>query len=148
MAELCQKGKRKEIKSRDSNREKEREGRNRGRRKMARQNKTKATKTTPPAVKILKNIGQCQGFDCDLQCRNSQITEGLLPPHGELNDLIYKRGFCSHTFINISWLLFFELFFFLKKPHTFSIENTHLSWHIIKSNWFNFWWLWYYIAHA
>lgn len=91
MPELCQKGKRKETKTRDSDSEKEREGRRQGGGRWqgkTKQIKTKETKTTPQAVKILKNIGQCHGFDCDRHCRKSQITEVLLPPHGKLKDLI------------------------------------------------------------
>ena len=71
MPELCQKGKRKETNTRDSDSEKEREGRREGGGRW--QDKTKATKTSPQAVKILKNIGQCHGFDCDHHCGKSQI---------------------------------------------------------------------------
>ena len=88
MPELCQKGKRKQQQEIVRARKREKAGEREEEDGKTKQNKTKATKTTPQAVKILKNIGQCHGFDCDRHCRKSQITEALLPPHGKLKDLI------------------------------------------------------------
>lgn len=88
MAELCQKRKETKKETVTDRERKEEDGKKKPKTNKQQQPKNKTKNKNPTGCKNSQKIGQCQGFDGDLHCRNSQITEELLPPHGELKDLI------------------------------------------------------------